>query len=352
MKSLYPPNDLPPFYIVAPRYVRTSAGIRVMHLLCHWLNRLGYRAYMHIDPPWFGDALSPELVTPVLTQSVVDLDFTRGLTPIVLLAEVAHSNPLNGGLVARFFGNYPGLLGGPKTFAVTERLIAYSDKIAAALTSPFAILYVPAIDTRIFCPPSTEGERQGSCAYLGKYKDVHGGEPFGLPEGTEIFGRDEIADLSPTQIRDLFYKKDYFYAFEDTALFAEAAMCGCVPVLMLNQHFSVPLGLAELNFAGFAIGASEQELKRAKETLALVSEVYTQRIMEFPAKLSDVADRLIQEARKQPYSNPVTLPAKPRTLLTYKGRVVTLEEIHKFIKVRGVAAFIKSLTNLSRFRVP
>jgi hypothetical protein len=352
MKSLYPPDDLPSFYIVAPRYVRTSAGIRVMHLLCHWLNRLGYRAYLHIDPPWHGEAISPELTTPILTQSVIDIDYSRQITPIVILSEIVHDNPLRGGLVARFFGNYPGLLGGPTQFSSEEKLIAYSDKIAEALSVAFATLYVPAIDTRIFQPPQTPTSRNGSCAYLGKYKDVHGGSPFGLPNETEIFGRDEMADLTPSEIRALFYRKEYFYAFEDTALLTEAAMCGCVPVLMLNPHFTIPLGVSELKFTGYAVGASEDELKRARNTLYQVPEIYAERIDEFPDELKRVAELLIIEAFKKTYNVKVSLPLKPRVLLTYNGRVVTMAEVVKYIKLRGIGPLIKGILNFKRFRMP
>jgi hypothetical protein len=342
-ESLFPSDKEPPFYVVAPRYIRTSAGIKALHLLCHWLNQIGYRSYLHIDPPWTGSTVSSELATPLLTQSVVDFDFERGLTPIVILPEILHGNPLSGGLVARFLGNYPGLLGGPKTFSDDEKIIAYSEKIAEAIETCFATLHIPTIDTRVFRPPVTNIERNGSCAYLGKYKDVHGGEPFGLPDGTVIFGRDQIGDLTPKEIRDLFYEKTYFYAFEDTALLVEAALCGCVPILMLNEHFSVPLGLKEFNYAGFAVGASESEIGRAKETLPEVAEIYSKMIREFPKKLEILAGRLAAEALQQPYEKPVTLPKSipfVPDLVLPDGRIFTLSFARNYIADRGLPAFL------------
>ena len=35
-----------PYYIVAPGWTRTSAGIRVLHRLCHALNEAGERAFV------------------------------------------------------------------------------------------------------------------------------------------------------------------------------------------------------------------------------------------------------------------------------------------------------------------
>jgi hypothetical protein len=350
MKSLYPPDDLPSFYVVAPRYVRTSAGIRAMHLICHWLNRIGFRAYMHIDPPWLGTATSPELLTPILTQSIVDLDYQRGLMPIVIMGEVAFRNPLNTGLVVRFVGNYPGLLGGPEKFSPTERVLAYSAEIAKSIGDVFAILYVPAIDTRIYNPPATISERIGACAYLGKYRDVHGGKPFGLPEGTMIFDRDEISGLSPSDIRTLFYKREYFYAFEDTALLTEAALCGCIPVLMLNDHFSLPLGLREIQFAGHAIGPTEAEIERARGTLPQVVEIYKKLIQVFPEQLADVAKRLADEARAMLYTERVVLPKAAPAGLSYNGRMITAAEIARYIKLRGPLAFFSAASQLSKFK--
>ena len=43
-----------PYYVFAPDYVRTSAGIRVMHQICDTLNRLGEEAYLTMSASGFG----------------------------------------------------------------------------------------------------------------------------------------------------------------------------------------------------------------------------------------------------------------------------------------------------------
>ena len=63
-----------PYYIVSPNYTRESAGIRALHLLCHYLNINGERAYLLIYPYRNSTPSSPDLYTPLLTQEIVNND--------------------------------------------------------------------------------------------------------------------------------------------------------------------------------------------------------------------------------------------------------------------------------------
>lgn len=87
------PKPRHPYYIVAPRYVRTSAGIKVLHLLCHALNRAGERAYLITHLYYLPQyATHPELITPILTRATVEHDFAAGLAPIVVYPETIRGN--------------------------------------------------------------------------------------------------------------------------------------------------------------------------------------------------------------------------------------------------------------------
>ncbi len=120
-------EDANPFYIVSPRYVRTSAGIRVLHHLCNILNRLGYPAFMIISPDFEGEnVISPQLVTPVLTKRVAEAHYRSQLTPITIYPEVVNGNPFDAPFIVRFLGNFPGLLGGQVQFPPDEVIVPYS----------------------------------------------------------------------------------------------------------------------------------------------------------------------------------------------------------------------------------
>lgn len=101
-----------PYYIVAPRYIGTSAGIRALHLLCHWLNLKGERAFMALQYVELGPNVSFDLQTPILTPEIVDYHYQQGLQPIVIYPEVVAGNPLEADCVVRWLLNFPGLLGG------------------------------------------------------------------------------------------------------------------------------------------------------------------------------------------------------------------------------------------------
>jgi len=55
-----------PYYILAPRYHHSSAGVRSLHYLCHALNEFGCEAYLAPVSP-----LNPALRTPCLTPEIL-----------------------------------------------------------------------------------------------------------------------------------------------------------------------------------------------------------------------------------------------------------------------------------------
>jgi len=81
MKSILPEKDTHPYYIFAPSYTRFSAGVRVLHLLCHWLNKSGYQASIF---DFNQLTTGPDLLTPLLDEETVQRHFREGRTPIVI----------------------------------------------------------------------------------------------------------------------------------------------------------------------------------------------------------------------------------------------------------------------------
>lgn len=81
----YPPLHVAsprPYYIVAPAYRHNSAGIRVMHMLCHLLNRCGQDAYL------YSSTTNPMWHTPLLTNELRQQHEQAGRQPIVVYPEV------------------------------------------------------------------------------------------------------------------------------------------------------------------------------------------------------------------------------------------------------------------------
>ncbi len=278
--NLMPQPGRHPYYIVTPRYVRVSAGVRCLHLLCHYLNSIGQSAFILSYSEGSALNVNPELVTPELNDHIVDYHFRKGLTPITLYPEIISGNPFNAPVRVRFLGNFPGLLGGDKTYAVDEICFGYSKVLADAVGSPENILFIPVIDTRTF-KLMPQVPRSGTCFYASKYQEAHRRKVFGLPSGCIEITRDKEDSPTSIQIAELFRKSELFYCFENSSLAVEAALCGCPTVLMYNEFFSVPIALEELGWDGFARGNDSREIERARQTVGNVLHNYRKNIDKF-----------------------------------------------------------------------
>jgi hypothetical protein len=313
------PNLLPapgrhPYYIVAPRYVETSAGLKALHVLCHCLNSIGQIAHLLIHPEWFGLTTNPELATPELTSAVAQHHFERRLTPIVVYPEVIVGDPFKAPVRVRYFGNFPGLLGGDKKIDEDEIRFGYSKVLATAVHAPENVLFIPVSDTRIFHPVNGL-ERSHVCYYAGKHRAVHNAKVFGLPKGSIEITRDAPDSLTRQQIADLFRRSKLFYCYENSALAIEATLCGCPTVFMPNEYFSTPIAREELGWDGFAWGNDPAEIERARQTVGNAFPNYVRQVENFWPQLVGFI-RLTQEAAANTrYDKMIELPSQLRPMI-------------------------------------
>ena len=310
------PKRTNPFYIVAPPYVRISAGVKVLYSLCHYLNMLGEDAYVypypvehHADANWpffcrfpNRDLYDHRMNIKILTKEVVDRHFREGLTPIGILPEV-YDNIFNFPFVTRYILNYPGLLA-PKYTQPHDHMISYSKRLADFVGSP-DVLHIPCVDLEYFY--NSGGEREGSCYYAGKYKNIYGKGKLEIPEGcTEILRSDK---MSIDEVRNLFWKCEFFYCFEDTMLATEAALCGCTVIFVPNEHFSGgTISSHELKGAGMAWGNNPEEIKRAKSSLPQIKAIIEGLYQAAPTSIREFANRVKNEVSGRTYKSPVVLP--------------------------------------------
>ncbi|WCE93919.1 hypothetical protein [Acidithiobacillus ferriphilus] len=308
LSSLLLPEKRHPYYIVAPRYVRTSAGIKALHLLCHALNRLGERAYL-ITHPYYPPAYStnPELNTPLLTQRILEFDFEAGLAPIVIYPETIPGNPFHAPFVVRYVLNFPGLLGGDATYGEDEFCITYSKHLAESVADSKLTLFIPVSDPRVFYP-YPRVQRRGSCFYAGKYKYHHGGKLYEVTNNSVEITRDQPDSQSPDQIADLFRRSEVFYTYENTALAIEALLCECPVVFLPNPYLDQIIGIEEHGWDGIAWGTADSDIDRAKSTVYTAKEnyrrfyaIFSKMLQEFIARTQDIADN-------RPYRESMIVP--------------------------------------------
>jgi hypothetical protein len=290
-----------PYYIVSPAYTRTSAGIRVLHFLCHALNSIGQTAFMVFGRQTTKPCVNPDLTTPVLDRHIVAEHFAMQITPIAVYPEIVTGNPFRSPTVVRYFLNFPGLLGGDTAFSSEEICFGYSGVLAKAAGAPTNILHIPIVDTRVFTHSEDGRGRQGSCFYAGKLKEYHRGSTFGLPSDCVEIHRSGPNPQEPQENAELYRRSELFYCFENSSLATEAALCGCPVVFMYNEFFQGTISADEIGWDGFARGDGETEVARAKATVSKVRANYARTLPRFWEQLDRFVELTQQRAAEIPY---------------------------------------------------
>lgn len=272
-----------PYYIVSPRYVRTSGGVRVLFRLADLINKAGGSAFVFLRPH-FNQALasSPMDVAPFLNHRIADYHFRSGLTPIVVYPETVRASKLSPPVRVRYLLNYNELLFRNEPLEADDYLLSFSRAIAdqVQVDKPHRTIFLPVSDPLFFCPPQAPVKRSGGVFYAGKFKYHFGGKTFPITDGMPEITRDQPDSQTPEQIRALFQRSEFFYCYEDSALALEAILCGCPTVFLPNEYFQKPLGGNELKGLGFAWGATPQQLRHAKETVAAARAEHLRRLDE------------------------------------------------------------------------
>lgn len=261
MRSLFAPRPSP-YYIFGFNYRRSSAGIRVMHMLCDALIRSGHEAYVHAE------AFSPDLMTPQLTDKVIAQHRSLGIKPVVIYPEVIDGNPLHGEIVVRYLLNKPGFISGKGEYADSDLLFAYKDDFRTPAVPAGNNLFLPAINSEIFRPAADAQRRVPGkvCYYLGHKRQAQL-DPALLPADAV-----EITLAYPDTWEGLaavFQECEYLYLGEASGLAYEAALCGCLPVVVSMDWSSITVDRTSFT----AFGLEPEELARARACLPQVREV-------------------------------------------------------------------------------
>ena len=295
-----------PYYVVTPPYTRFSAGVKALHLLCHNLNQNGQSAYLIPigDESLFHreDFCEIDLLTPILTRSIAQYHFNKGLTPITVYPEIVSGAPYGGACVIRYILNFPGLLGGDASYDPEEICFSYSKVLATTTNKPENVLFIPTSDPRIFYPPDGNARREGSCFYAAKYQNSHHGKLFEVTYDSVEITSGKTDSQTPTEIAELFRKSEIFYTYENTALATEAALCGCPVVFLPNPHLTSIIATEELGTDGFAWGNSLEEVGRARETVPLAFSNYMQSINKFYEDLNAFIKKTQEHSKAKNYS--------------------------------------------------
>lgn len=297
-----------PYYIMAKQYNGSSAGILVLHLLCHHLNMKGYPAFLAT----FGEInykTKPGLVTPILDEAIIDFHHKNNQNPIVIYPDIVKGNPLNANCVVRYLLNYPGLLGGDSEFSKDDVIFTYTKKIAQKMGAQDSqILFIPISNTDIFYPPEDDIKRSGSCFYASKYQSFHNGKLFDITKDSVEITRQLPDSQTTEEVAELLRKSEVFYTYEDTSLIAEAILCGCPAVMVKNQFFNAdPLASCELGSEGWAADESLENIEYAKKTIPIARQKFIAAVDNFWLQLDSFIQVTQQVSLKSKSNNGLKL---------------------------------------------
>jgi len=316
-----------PFFIAAPTYRQSSAGVTVLYILCHFLNLAGEAAYIiHYLPETAPDERLPDgislqlqkefpagLIAPLVTQDVLDFYDQRRLTPVVIYPEI-FDNPLNAAFFGRYLLNYPGKLAKryeqPAAFE-----IGYSKTLASHGTAPaIDVLFIPTCDLGFWTSTIPAAERSGACHYAARLQAIGGLDPTTLPAGsTEILPG---PPMSREEIREIFRRSEAFYCYDDTALAIEAQLCGCPTVFVPNQLFTgTVLSVDEVGTDGYCLAGDPEGFRRAQATVGNLRAALGAHIAAVPGRIAELGAKWQALAMQQDYRGPLTYPFEPRLVL-------------------------------------
>lgn len=218
-----------PYYIYAPDYRQSSAGIRCLHYLCHYLNEIGQEAYITANK------CSDHLRTPQLDKKIIEKHKNSNRPPIAVYPEIVSGNPLNAPTVARWLLNQPGHLGGEKKFDGNEVIFRFDEWIKTE-NQPTEILWIPSIDKRIFNNKNNKHDKNrfGICYYANKFL-IAGGK---IDQKIISNGISLCHDTPRTheEIAEILRRSTALYCHEHSAIIQESLACGC-PVIMVTSDY-------------------------------------------------------------------------------------------------------------------
>lgn len=289
-----------PYYIYAPDYRRTSSGIRVMHMLCDSLIRSGHEAYVTAG------VLSPEFMTPRLTEAVIAAHKAQSVEPIVVYPEIVDGNPLNGQVVVRYILNRPGYIEGSGQFAQDDILIAYSHDLLQPGMQKDQLMFLPPFELNVFRPPENPKKRIPGkvCYYKGRRGELSIDPALLPPDAIEITPH---WPSSWEEMADLFQQCEIFYCCGSSALATEAGLCGCLTVVLVDDN-APRIGVHETQSPGAAWGTSPKELERARQTLPKVRDIWLKYQDDFWPALDRFID-VTQKAAEEKVASALKGPA-------------------------------------------
>src|SRR3989339_270684 len=243
-----------PYLILVGDYFHGSAGVKVLHRLCHLLNEKGEKAYIYGDKK-----TNLNWQCPTISVSQGKKLIEEGA--IVIYPEAEQGNPLFAKNIVRYILNKPGLIGGDKTYPDSELLFAYVKQLLQPGMTQERVLYIPVIDREIFYSTGKEKRDIDYLVYVGRKDKIKG-----YSEKFKIYRH---KPAKQEELGNLFRRCKKLISYDNFSVtIFEATLCGC-PVVIIpdGSRTREDIENQEIGFAGMAWGDSNEEFEKAQKTV-------------------------------------------------------------------------------------
>jgi hypothetical protein len=264
MPAQAPDSGFPGFVILAPDYTAGHSGVRCLFLLCHHLNRLGYRARItgRLSPPGL---LAPE-VEPETT------DCGRGGRDVVIYPEVVSGNPLEGARVVRYLLGVPHPVWGrkPEDYDRDDYVIHFDDAFRPASRASRR-LTIPLVDRTVFSRTPAAEQRDGYLIYSVRHQPDRSEIPDWVRPRTWLTRK---TWRKPEELAALYRRSKALVVWERTAAMGEAMRCGCPTMIIPHDGFDPRPMVEGCMGLGYTIGWNQRGARRALVTVRLLEMTF------------------------------------------------------------------------------
>ena len=278
-----------PIWIDAPSYEPLSGGVRAMNLLCHYLGRLGYDAFI-IDRPRQNNAPFP---LRYLDRSTVARQRREGREPIVVYPEVAVGNPRQARFVVRYLLNKPGLLvpGAEASYGPDDYFIDGAREHAPNGVRSFD-LFMPLVDRSVYWSPRGGSRRDGFVVFTNRAVMDEATLPDWLNPRIVLSMKEP---RTHAELGVLYRQSRAMVTFERTSAIFEALSCGCPVICIANEHFNEATYQPRFRNGGVIWGWRESELEAAAQKTATFRSVYRELELSLDERIQTAFDWILQD---------------------------------------------------------
>jgi hypothetical protein len=330
-----------------------SAGNQILYKLCKDVENLGYSSYIYPYPFYIRNSFNNNFKCKIANNDLIENFYKKKYNPIIVYPENLKGSKIGGNIRVRFYLYFPGFWGGNKSDNDHYR-IAFDKTIKKKIKQRCnLILTIPIINTKIFNKIGAKKKRSFSCYYSEEYENYGGRVKKEIKENIQIT-KNAYPKMNKSDVAKIFKKSEFFYVYFNTGLIWEAALCGCVPVLMQNKYLksSNVIYANEFGFAGVAIKNNQILKAKALKKIKLTSKFYKKIKTAYNQKLK----KFINDTQNLSFkNNNNNLRIQPIVKFPNQKTLAWMLTILYIIKIEGVSKILfflrkKSILLINKLR--